>query len=192
TVTMHVDLTKAGAKAAPSEVHFAVQPDTFFTIVTFNDELRGSLPSAMTLEPRTNTRLPEPLNSSLSGLTIESMPWGSEYELIVRDADNGFEYFGIEGQEIDYDGAGRTLGIKGGRLVMTEACANALGLRSGAGAVVGEITINATMRTIETTVVNNGQVVRDELPADPLAGTVPRPDVMVGDLNGLAQFGGQD
>src|SRR5690606_15210812 len=98
----------------------------------------------------------------------------------------------VEGQEIDYDGAGRTLGIKGGRLVMTEAFANALGLRKGAGTVVGEITINATMRTIETTVVDNGQVVRDELPADPLAGTVPGPDVMVGDLNGLAQFGGQD
>src|SRR5690606_20592844 len=117
TVTMHVDLTQAGAKASPAEVSFAVQTDTFFTIVTFNDELRGALPSAMTLEPRTNARLPEPLSSSLSGLTIESMPWGSEYELIVRDADSGIEFFGVEGAEIDYDGGGRSLGIKGGRLV---------------------------------------------------------------------------
>jgi hypothetical protein len=192
TVTMHIDLTKAGAKAAPSEVHFAVQPDTFFTVVTFNDELRGSLPSAMTLEPRTNTRLPEPLNSSLSGLTIESMPWGSDYELVVRDAENGFEYFGIEGHQFEYDGAGRSLGISGGRLVLTEAFANALGDPKAAGTVVGDIAINASMRTIETTVVDNGQVLSDELPSDPNAGTVPGPDVMVGDLNGLAQFGGQN
>jgi hypothetical protein len=192
TVTMHVDLTKAGAKAAPSEVHFAVQPDTFFTIVTFNDELRGSLPSAMTLEPRTNTRLPEPLNSSLTGLTIESMPWGSDYELIVRDANNGFEYFGIEGHQFNYDGAGRSLGISGGRLVLTEAFASALGDPKAAGTVVGDITIDASMRTIESTIVDNGQIVSEELPSDPNAGTVPGPDVMVGDLNGLAQFGGQN
>src|SRR5690606_34241776 len=108
-----------------------------------------------------------------------------------RDADNGFEYFGIEGHQFNYDGAGRSLGIKGGRLVLTEAFANALGIPDAARTVVGDISIDATMRTIESTVVDNGQVVSDELPADPLAGTVPGPDVMVGDLNGLAQFGGQ-
>lgn len=192
TVTMHVDLTKAGAKAAPSNVSFTVQPDTFFTVVTFNDELRGALPSAMTLEPQTNVKFPEPLNSSLSGLTIESMPWGSDYELMVRGADNGFEYFGIEGHEVNYDGAGRSLGIKGGRLVLTEAFANALGMPKASRTVVGDISIDATLRTIESTIVDNGQIVSDELPADPLAGTVPGPDVMVGDLNGLAQFGGQN
>ncbi len=191
-VTMHIDLMKAGAKAAPSDVNFAVQPDTFFTVVTFNDELRGALPSAMTLEPRTNARLPEPLNSSLSGLTIESMPWGSQYELIIRDANSGFEYFGIEGHQYEYDGAGRSLGISGGRLVLTEAFAGALGIPNAAGKVVGDVSINANMRTIESTVVDNGQVISDKLPADPLNGTVPGPDVMVGDLNGLAQFGGQN
>lgn len=193
SVTMHVDLTKAGAKAAPSEVHFTVQPDTFFTIITFNDELRGSLPSAMTLEPLTNARLPEPLNSSMNRLTIESMPWGSDFELIVRDADSGFEYFGVEGHQYAYDGGGRSLAINDGRLVLTEAFANALGIPKAARTVVGDISVTTAMRTIETTVVDNGQFVSEELPpADPNAGTVPGPDVMVGDLNGLAQFGGQD
>src|SRR5690606_27414063 len=71
--------------------------------------------------------------------------------------------------------------------------ANALGIPKAARTVVGDISVTTAMRTIETTVVDNGQFVSEELPpADPNAGTVPGPDVMVGDLNGLAQFGGQD
>ena len=59
---------------------------------------------------------------------------------------------------------------------------------SAAGTVVGDITIAANMRVIEATEVVNGDVTSEVLPA-PENGTTPGPDVIVGDLSGLAQFG---
>jgi hypothetical protein len=46
------------------------------------------------------------------------------------------------------------------------------------------------MRVIEVATLADGQVESDRMPAEPNAGTVPGPDVIVGDLNGLAQFDG--
>jgi hypothetical protein len=43
------------------------------------------------------------------------------------------------------------------------------------------------MRPIEITQVVNGEVTSEELPSAPSAGSVPGPDVIVGDLNGLSQ-----
>ena len=83
------------------------------------------------------------------------------------------------------------LSVQTGRLLISKEFAAELGRPSDAGAVVGQISIHATMRPIEITQVVDGEVTSDVLPADgnPNAGTVPGPDVIVGDLSGLAQFG---
>jgi len=192
-ISMNIDLGKINARRSQqADLKFSVEPNAFFTVMTFNDELRGSLPSSMNLIPQGSvTALPAPLNASYQQLAVESMPFGGDYELVVRDSKTGFEYFGIEGHQYDFNGADHSLAISGGRLVLAQQFADALGQSKAAGTPVGEISINTSMRVIETTVVDNGQIVSDNLPAmkDSLSGTVPGPDVMVGDLNGLAQFG---
>jgi hypothetical protein len=66
-----------------------------------------------------------------------------------------------------------------------------LGRPSEAGSIVGEISLTANMRPIEITQIVDGEVESNVLPANsvPQPGTVPGPDVVVGDLIGLAQFG---
>ncbi len=194
TVSMDIDMSKvigSRSRSQTSDLRFSVEPNAFFTIMTFNDELRGSLPSSMGLLPENRAALPAPLDASYDQLVVESMPFGGDYELVVRDGKTGFEYFGIEGHQYEYDGAARSLAVSGGRLVIAKQFAEALGQPKAEHTVVGNISINTTMRTIETTIVDNGQIVSDKLPAmeDNLSGSVPGPDVMVGDLNGLAQFG---
>lgn len=193
-VSMNIDLGKLNVRqrgSGTADLSFQIEPNAFFTIMTFNDELRGSLPSSMNLIPQGSANLPAPLNASYDQLVVESMPFGGDYELVVRDAKTGFEYFGIEGHQYKYNGADKSMAIVDGRLVIAKQFAEALGQPKAEHTVIGNISINAAMRPIETTVVDNGQMVSNKLPAmkDNLSGSVPGPDVMVGDLNGLAQFG---
>jgi hypothetical protein len=76
-------------------------------------------------------------------------------------------------------------------LLVSKEFATELGHSSKASAVVGQISVTAVMRPIEVTKVANGEIQSDVLPAinNPDAGTTPGPDVIVGDLTGLAQFG---
>ena len=103
----------------------------------------------------------------------------------------GFVFFNIEGQQFDYDSNEHVLSVQMGRLLMSKEFAAELGRPSEAGSVVGKISITATMRPIEITQIVDGEVKSDVLPAlnSPETGTVPGPDVIVGDLSGLAQFG---
>jgi hypothetical protein len=55
--------------------------------------------------------------------------------------------------------------------------------------LIGELSISAAMRPIEVTQLVEGEVESSVLPSDPINGTVPGPDVVVGDIIGLAQFG---
>ncbi|HMJ09628.1 MAG TPA: carboxypeptidase-like regulatory domain-containing protein, partial [Pyrinomonadaceae bacterium] len=170
---------------------FDIEHDSFFTVLVFNDELRGPLPSAMTLIPRTTASLPGKLNASYQQLVVENLSWGGPFDLVVRDGKTGFVFFNIEGSEYDYEAAGRSLNIKEGRLLVSKEFAIDLGRPDDAGALVGNISINATMQPIEVTQMVDGEVTSDTLPSlTPESGTVPGPDVIVGDLNGLAQFGG--
>src|SRR5262249_11413799 len=75
------------------------------------------------------------------------------------------------------------LSITGGRLLVSNEFAKALGRPSDTGAVAGEISIGATMETIEINHLDeNGNVKSASLPAVPLPGTAPRPHVIVGNL----------
>lgn len=194
-VTMNLNLNRlneTGAKESKSSaLRFNAERDSFFTVVVFNDELRGSLPGSMALVPQNSATLPSKLNASFQQLVIESSEPGANYDFVVRDGKTGFAFFNIEGLLLNYNSGDRSLNAQSGRLLISKEFAAELGQLADAGAIVGEIFFRVTMRPIEVKQIVEGEVNSDVLPAlnRPDAGTNPGPDVVVGDLNGLAQFG---
>lgn len=198
-VSMDLDLNllngnRSGAKnTKPSELRFEVERDSFFTVLVFNNELRGPLPSAMKLIPQTSAALPGKLNGSFSQLVVENLAWGGEFELAVRDGRTGYTFFNIEGHTYDYAADNKGLSIQTGRLLLSKEYASELGRQALAGTVVGKISINANLRPIEVTQIENGEVKSEKMPASLRPGAdnlaTPGPDVVVGDLSGLASFG---
>jgi hypothetical protein len=191
TVAMDLDLSRLEGSGSTKQeskrasVRFEATPNSFFTILVFNDLLRSLEPGSMALIGG-NSTLPASLGASSNRLVIESTAGGQDYELVVRDGKTGFVFFGIQGHEYDYDAKGHLLKINEGRLLVTKEFATQLGLPAEAGSVVGKISIVATMRAIEVTQLVNGEARSVVLPA---VGTRPGPDVIVGELSGLAQFG---
>jgi hypothetical protein len=184
--------TNARAKESRSSaLRFDVEKASFFKALVFNGEFRGILPSAMNIIPRGAAVLPGKLGTSYGQLVVQSLEWGGQYEMVVSDSKTGFVFFNIEGQQYEYNADTRTLGIQLGRLLMSDEFAADLGRPSDAGSVIGQISIDARMQPIEVTQIVEGETTGDVLPAvgSPETGTVPGPDVIVGDLSGLAQFG---
>jgi hypothetical protein len=82
-------------------LRFEVGPNSFFTILVFNNILRGPELGSMGLIWRNSAVLPEPLNASSNQLVIEKLPSSEPSDLVVRDGKTGFVY--IEGNVYDYD-----------------------------------------------------------------------------------------
>jgi uncharacterized repeat protein (TIGR01451 family) len=200
-VAMDLDLnrlngTEAGANESRQEtLQFQVGPTSFFTILVFNDALRGPDAGSMGLVPQNTAALPGRLQTSLNQLVIEKLPSEASFDLAVRDGKTGFVFFNIEGNLYEYDAAVRLLTIKDGRLLISEEFAQSLGRPADAGAVAGRISIATTMYPIETTTLANGAVQSTDLPplrrgGEPeVPNLVAGPDVIVGDLSGTQQFG---
>ncbi|HZH34094.1 MAG TPA: hypothetical protein VEX64_04590, partial [Pyrinomonadaceae bacterium] len=196
-VTMDINLNRfnrgdsRAKESSPSVLRFDAERDSFFTVIVFNNELRGPLPSTMALIPQNSASLPAKLNASYQNLILENMPLAEPFELAVRDGVTGFTFFNIEGHQFEYDPNGHLFSIREGRVLLSKEFAAELGRPSEAGAIVGEISLTANMRPIEITQIVDGEVESNVLPANsvPQPGTVPGPDVVVGDLIGLAQFG---
>ena len=109
----------------------------------------------------------------------------------MRDSNTGFTFFNVEGDQYDYDANAQSLSITDGRLLISKEFANALGRPSDAGSVVGKISVGAAMQPIEINRLDaNGNVKSASLPAlhQPGVGTVPGPDVIVGELLDLVQL----
>jgi hypothetical protein len=209
SVTMDLDLNafdgSGSLVARPVSLQFAIGANSFFPILVFNDLLRGAEPGMMALIPveaapkafgatgatgSQATRLPLQLTASLKQLVVEKFSSDHGYDFSVRDASTGFTFFNVAGGDYDYDAAAKSLSITNGRLLVSKEFANALGRPLDAGAVVGKISVGAAMQPIEITHVDeNGDVKSASLPAlkQPGVGTVPGPDVIVGELIGLEQ-----
>src|SRR5436309_7630267 len=194
SVTMDLDLSRLnGISFAPQKavkLQFALAANSFFTILVFNDLLRGPEQGSMALVPQHSMVLPSPLKASINQLVVEKLPASEAFDIAVRDAKTGFTFFNIEGDEYDYDAKAQSLSIQGGRLLISKELANALGRPSDAGAVAGGISIGATMQPVEITQLDEkGDVKSAALPAlnQPGVGTVPGPDVIIGELIGLEQ-----
>ena len=195
SVAMGVDLNRLNGGRSRSQMNtlrFDATPNSFFTILVFNGELRGLEPGSMTLIPQSPADLPAVLKASYRQLVVESTSWGEPFELVVRDGKTGFVFFNIEGHQFGYAANQHLLGINNGRLLLSKEFATLLRRPAEAGSVVGKISITANMRPIEVTEVINGEARSSVMP--PVQGLeaptlVAGPDVIVGDLSGLAQFG---
>jgi hypothetical protein len=213
-VTMKLDLNRLNgisvAAQKQEQLRFDIAADSFFSVLVFNDVLRGPEQGSMALIPveaapkafgvagssvSQATRLPLQLGTSFKQLTIEKLSSSEQFDLAVRDAKTGFTFFNIQGQQYDYDAAAQLLTVSGGKLAMSHDFANALGRPSEAGAVVGEISFGAAMQSVEIKQLANGELKGVTIPplhsaAGALAPTATHgPDVIVGDLPNLEQEG---
>jgi len=194
-VALDINMNQLNGTGVPVKdagtLNFNVEPDSFLTAMAFNGELRAILPGSMAIIPQEQAVLPSKLGTSYQQLVVEATAFGSNYELVVRDGKSGFVFFNIEGHEYIYEPTTHSLSIQGGRLLISKEFAEDMGRPSDSGLVVGQFSAAAAMRPIQVTKVTDGEVTSDVLPAlnSPENGTVPGPDVVVGDLNGLAQFG---
>ena len=209
SVTMDLDLNgfdgSGSLVARPITLQFVTDANSFFPILVFNDQLRGPEPGSMALIPveaapkafgaagpsvSQATRLPlqnllpVALGASLKQLVVEKLPSDERYDLAVRDGNTGFTFFNVAGGQYNYDAKAQSLSITNGRLLVSKEFANALGRPSDAGAIVGKISVGAAMQPIEIDQVVNGEPQSASMPA---VGTVPGPDVIVGELIGLVQ-----
>jgi hypothetical protein len=197
-VTIDLDLDRLSADGSLAakmvQLRFAVAANSFFSLLAFNDLLRGPEQGSMVLVPQYSTALPSPLMASINQLALEKLPSSEQFDLAVRDTKNGFTFFNIDRNQYDYDAKGQLLSIQGGRLLMSKEFAEALGRPADAGSAVGKILVSATMRPIEITQLVNGEVKSVVMP--PLKGVAGErptqamgPDVIVGDMPDMEQFG---
>ncbi|PYL60116.1 MAG: hypothetical protein DMF24_11125 [Verrucomicrobia bacterium] len=211
SVTMDLDLNRlngissvaarpaTGSSRMLTELHLTAAANSFFTILVFNDLLRGPEPGSIALlsKEQNVTGLPVSLAGAFSQLVIEKLPSDQAFDLAVRDGKTGFTFFNVEAHQYDYDAKAQLLSITGGNLMVSQEFANALGRPSDAGALVGKISVGAMMRPIEVQTVVNGETKSVIMPArngvlSPNTPTlVPGPDVIVGDLPQVLQ-GGND
>ena len=91
-VTLNVDLNGLNGSTAlitrPVALQFAAATNSFFSILVFNDQLRGAESGSIALMPqgRPASLLPSLLATSLKQLVVERLPAESRFELAVRDA----------------------------------------------------------------------------------------------------------
>jgi hypothetical protein len=200
TVTMNVDLNGLNGSndliTRPVTLQFAAATNSFFPILVFNDQLRGPEPGSIALaaESRPNALLPATLAASLKQLIVEKLSPAAAFDLAVRDAKTGLTFFNVEGHQYDYDAHAQSLNIDGGRLLISNEFAKVLGRPADAGANVGKISIGAAMQPIEIRQLVNGRTKSVVMP--PLNGAAgetpqlaPGPDVIVGELPQVQQFG---
>jgi len=197
TVTMDLEMDRLNADgslaAKVEQLRFNVAANSFFSILVFNDLLRGAEQGSMALVPQYSTGLPSQLGISISQLAVEKVPSTERFDLAVRDAKTGFTFFNIEGHQYDYDATGQLLTLTGGKLLLSKEFASALARPADAGVAVGKISIGASMRPIEIKQLVNGETKSMVMP--PLRGAVGAdapvsgPDVIVGELESVQQFG---
>ena len=198
SVIINLDLNRLNGTNSmpgkPATLNFAVAANSFLPVLVFNDVLRGLAPGSIALVPERVPALPGPLGGSLKRLVVQKLPSGQGFDLAVRDSNTGFTFFNIQGHQYDYDAAAQSLTIRNGRLLISKEFAKTLG-PSDAGSVIGTISIGATMQPIEITQIANGQPQSVVLPPLQHAvgpntpAVVPGPDVIVGDVEDVAQQG---
>src|SRR5215510_8985494 len=199
TATMELDLNRLnGTSAVPGravQMQFTVAANSFFPILVLNDVLRGCAPGSMALIPQNVPAVAGTLAQSINRLAVEKLSSGQTTDLAVRDAKTGFTFFNIEGHQYNYDANTQSLIIADGRLRISKEFAKALGRPSDAGVAVGEISVGTALQPAEIEQLVNGEVKEVTMPPLRSAAVAQTPtathgpDVIVGDLPSLQQFG---
>ena len=168
-VTMNLDLNRLNGTATRESkletLRFEAGPNSFFTILVFNNVLRGPELGSMGLIRQNSAILPDALNTSSNQLIIEKIDSSEPFDLVVRDGKTGFVFFNIEGHQYNYDAATHLLGINDGRLLISDEFARKLGRPGEAGSTIGKISTTTLMRPIEITTVANGTIKSVVMPA---------------------------
>ena len=163
-----------GNALKPATLRFAVNPDSFFTALVFNNMFRGIDGGSMSLASKSSAILPAPLNASINQLVVEKGDSTAAFDLMVRDGKTGFTFFNIAGHSYDYDANKHVLKINDGRLLISNEFATRLGNSSQSNSVAGKISITMTMYPIEIDKLVNGTVQSAVMPPmQPSAGTNP-------------------
>src|SRR5207249_7572235 len=98
SVTMDLDLNRlngiGSALQTTVRLQFAVAANSFFSILVFNDLLRGPDHGSMVLVPAAGVNapgysLPVSLGASIRQLAVEKLPSGAGFDLAVRDDKTG-------------------------------------------------------------------------------------------------------
>jgi hypothetical protein len=96
SVSMDIDLNRLNGISSATQkletLRFVVKPNSFFTILVFNDLLRAAESGSMGLIPQNTADLPASLNASLNQLAIEKMDWGAPFDIVVRDGKPGSSF----------------------------------------------------------------------------------------------------
>src|SRR5437667_2290581 len=197
TVTMELDLDRLNADGSLAakvvQLRFDVAANSFFSVLVFNDLLRGPEQGSMALVPQYSIELPSALMASLNQLAVEKLPSAERFDLAVRNAKTGFTVINIEGSKYDSHAKGQLLSITGVNLLVSKEFANALGRPSDAGTTVGKISFGANMQPVEVQTIVNGELTSVVMPplqraAGAEAPTlVPGPDVIVGSVDSVQQ-----
>src|SRR5262245_14998527 len=198
SVTMQLDLNRLNgidSVGNNATLRFAVAANSFFPVLVFNNQLRAPEPGSMTLVPDAGNassynNLPVALGTSFKQLVVEKLPSEQNFDFAVRASNTGLIFFNVEGGDYSYDANAQSLSITGGRLLISKEFANALGRPSDAGLLVGTISLGAAMQPSEIDRLDaNGNLKSASLPAlhQPALGTIPGPDVIVGELLTLVQ-----
>src|SRR5437870_851147 len=99
TVTMDLDLDRLsgdGSLAAKVvQLRFDVAANSFFSILVFNDLLRGPEQGSIALVPQYSVVLPSALMASLNHLAVEKLTSAERFDLAVRDAKSAFTFFNV-------------------------------------------------------------------------------------------------
>jgi hypothetical protein len=191
---MDLDLNrlKGTATGKLETLQFNVAANSYFTILVFNDQFRGPELGSIALMPKNSVALPASLGASLKQLVVEWNRPEEAYEMAVRDGKTGFTFFNIQGHSYDYNAKSHLLRITEGKLLISDDFAKQLGRPADSGAIAGSISVATTMSPIEIAKVVNGGVQSIVMPAhsaSPNVGTIPGPDVIVGDLPSMSQGG---
>src|SRR5262245_19016055 len=184
SVTMNVDVNGLNGSndltIRPVTLSFAAGTNSFFPILVFNDRLRSLEPGSIALVPQSRPipLIPGSLVASLKRLVVEKLSSDERFDLVVKDSRTGQTLFNVEGHEYNYDSNAQLLTIQGGRLLISDEFARALGRPGDAGANVGKIEVGVTMQPVEVQSVINGETRSMIGPRlhQPLTGTSPGQD----------------
>ena len=166
-------------------MQFSVAANSFFPIL-FLITAAATEPGWISLIPQKVPSLPSHFGASLKHVVIEKkLPSNQGFDLVVRDSNTRFTFFKVEGGNYEYGASAKSFSITGGRLLMSKQFANALGRPSDAGSIIGKISVGAAMQPIEIDRVVNGE---PQSGVPPAVGTVPGPDVIVGELLDFIQY----
>lgn len=191
-VTLDLDLNRLNAtgSTAPEPnretLRFQVSPNSFFTVLAYDNLLRSLEPGTMALIPQNNANLPQPLAASLHQLVLEKTHPDSGFELVIRDGKTNLAFFNVNSAEYDYNAAEKSFSIKEGQLSVAEDLAKQLGLPSETHPIVGRISVTANTQPLEIKTIVNGEIQSAVLPARPggvQGGSATGPDVIVGNIS---------